>query len=171
MILVVCSDPQHPSRGTLTCGAKTYSCALGRGGVLTNKVEGDGATPAGTFVLRQLFYRTDRLILPQIKLTRRAIQKLDGWCDSPGDAHYNELVTMPYAASAENLWRDDHVYDLIVVIGYNDRPVISGKGSAIFMHVATTDYAPTAGCVALSQLDLLAVLKDLPEHPTITIEK
>jgi L,D-peptidoglycan transpeptidase YkuD (ErfK/YbiS/YcfS/YnhG family) len=171
MTLIVCSDPQHPTRGTLTCGAKTYPCALGRGGVLTHKIEGDGATPIGTFALRQLFYRADRLALPLTKIPTRAIQQHDGWCDAPSDENYNQLVSMPYSASVENLWRDDRVYDLIVVMGYNDAPVVPGKGSAIFMHIATPDYAPTAGCVALSQSDLLAVLKSLPEHPAITIEK
>ncbi len=53
------------------------------------------------------------------------------------------------------LWRADHVYDLIVPLGYNDDPVVPGKGSAIFMHVAKPDYAPTEGCVALALPDLL----------------
>ena len=170
MALIVSPDPKTPARATLTCDGKHYPCALGRNGVSAIKAEGDNATPIGTFSLRKLFYRADRLALPSTILATRAIQPNDGWCDAPGDAHYNQLVSMPHAASAENLWREDHVYDLIVVIGYNDAPTVSGKGSAIFMHVATPDYAPTAGCVALSQADLLSVLKALPPDPTLTIQ-
>ena len=100
----------------------------------------------------------------------RAIQHHDGWCDAPGDDHYNQLVLIPHPTSAENLWREDNLYVLIVVLGYNDAPTVSGKGSALFMHVATPDYAPTAGCVALSQADLLSVLKALPPDPSMTIQ-
>ena len=61
--------------------------------------------------------------------------------------------------SFERLWREDALYDLIVPLGYNDDPIIPGKGSAIFLHVATADYASTEGCVALRKEDLLSVLK------------
>ncbi|HEY5346811.1 MAG TPA: hypothetical protein VIJ72_01360, partial [Rhizomicrobium sp.] len=84
-----------------------------------------------------------------------------GWCDAPGDPSYNRPVRLPYPASAEQLWREDHVYDIIVVLGFNDDPVIAGKGSAIFLHLAKPDYAPTAGCVALALPDMLAALKPL----------
>jgi L,D-peptidoglycan transpeptidase YkuD (ErfK/YbiS/YcfS/YnhG family) len=169
MTLIVTPDPNYPSRGILTCGAQTYACALGRGGVSQNKVEGDGATPIGTFPLRRLFYRADRLSVLATTLPATAIGQHDGWCDEPADANYNRMVRMPYGASAEHLWRDDHVYDVIVVIGYNDAPTMAGKGSAIFMHLATADYAPTAGCVALSQADLISLLKTLPSDPVLTI--
>jgi L,D-peptidoglycan transpeptidase YkuD (ErfK/YbiS/YcfS/YnhG family) len=170
MALIVSPDPQKLARGTLTCADNAYVCALGRSGVSASKIEGDNTTPIGTFSLRQLFYRADRLALPATTLMTRAIERHDGWCDAPGDSHYNQLITMPHPTSAENLWREEHVYDLIVVIGYNDAPIVSGKGSAIFMHIATPDYAPTAGCVALSQRDLLSVLQTLSPDPTITIQ-
>ena len=170
MSLIVIPDLQTPARGTLTCDGHRYACALGRNGVSANKIEGDNATPSGTFALRQLLYRADRLALPVTSLMTRAIQHNDGWCDAPEDAYYNQWVSMPHATSAEHLWRDDHVYDLIVVTGYNDAPMISGKGSAVFMHVATADYAPTAGCVALSQFDLLSVLEAVSPETTITIQ-
>jgi L,D-peptidoglycan transpeptidase YkuD (ErfK/YbiS/YcfS/YnhG family) len=133
-------------------------CALGRGGIRADKREGDGATPAGSWPVRRLLYRPDRLAAPTTRLAANPIAPQDGWCDDPADPAYNRPVRLPYAASAERLWREDGVYDLIVPLGYNDDPVIPGSGSAIFLHVARPDYAPTEGCVALAQADLLRVL-------------
>lgn len=132
--------------------------AVGRGGIRVDKREGDGATPAGVWPLREALYRPDRLSMPVTKLPVRALAPYDGWCDAPSDARYNRLVRLPYPASAEQLWRGDHLYDLIVVVGYNDAPVEPGKGSAIFLHLARSDYAPTAGCVAFARRHLLAIL-------------
>jgi L,D-peptidoglycan transpeptidase YkuD (ErfK/YbiS/YcfS/YnhG family) len=169
MTLLVRPDTQNKSRGTLSFGAATYPCALGRGGVSENKTEGDGATPVGAFALRRLFYRADRLSAPRTILTTTAIQPHDGWCDAPKDANYNMHVRLPYRAGAEQLWLEERVYDLIVVLGHNDAPVVPHKGSAIFMHVATPDFSPTAGCVALSQTDLLAVLEKVSADTQIRI--
>jgi L,D-peptidoglycan transpeptidase YkuD (ErfK/YbiS/YcfS/YnhG family) len=133
-------------------------CALGRGGISTQKREGDGATPVGTFAMRRLLYRPDRGGLPHTALPAIPIAPNDGWCDSPGDRAYNRPVHLPYPASAEQLWREDHLYDLLVILGYNDDPVVPGQGSAIFLHLAMPNFAPTEGCVALSRDDLLTVL-------------
>jgi L,D-peptidoglycan transpeptidase YkuD (ErfK/YbiS/YcfS/YnhG family) len=146
--------------GTAVWGERHMRCALGQGGVSAEKREGDGATPLGRFVMRGLFYRADRLARPATMLPGRAIARSDGWCDAPGDPAYNRLVPWPYPASAEALWREDARYDLIVPLGYNDAPIVPGKGSAIFLHLAAPDFAPTAGCVALALGDLLAVLAD-----------
>ncbi len=78
-------------------------------------------------------------------------------------------MKLPYAASAERLWREDSVYDIVAVIGFNDDPVYAGKGSAIFLHLARPDYAPTAGCVALSEFDLRAALQQLQPGDKIKI--
>ncbi|WP_048862995.1 L,D-transpeptidase family protein, partial [Acidisphaera rubrifaciens] len=86
------------------------------------------------------------------------IAPTDGWCDDPRDAAYNTPVTLPYDASHEALWRADALYDVIGVLGWNDAPVERGRGSAIFLHVARPDYAPTEGCVALAAEDVRAVL-------------
>ena len=88
----------------------------------------------------------------------RAIRPRDGWCDAPADRNYNRPVRHPYPASAERLWRADGLYDVVVVLGYNDRPRVRGRGSAIFMHVARPGYAPTEGCIALARPHLLRVL-------------
>lgn len=139
-------------------GTLRLRCALGAAGVTGVKREGDKATPAGRFPLRRVLYRPDRLAAPQTALPVAPIRPQDGWCDAPGDPRYNEPVTLPYAASHERLWRDDRLYDIVVILGYNDAPPIAGKGSAIFLHVARPDYAPTEGCVALALADLEAVL-------------
>jgi len=133
-------------------------CALGRGGVAKKSGEGDGITPLGRFPLRRVFYRPDRLEKPATGLNVVALEEHHGWCDDPLDAAYNTLVSRPFAARHETLWRDDALYDVIVELGYNDQPVIAGKGSAIFMHIAKPDYAPTEGCVALKKADLLGLL-------------
>ena len=147
--------------GRMDTGSGRAQCALGPAGVVdaADKREGDGATPAGIWSLRRLLYRADRLARPQTGLEVRALRPDDGWCDAPNDRRYNLPVTWPYVAGAEQLWRDDGVYDLIVVLGHNDSPVIPGAGSAIFLHVARDGYPPTQGCVALAREDLLALLR------------
>jgi len=144
--------------GVLRYGDKTCRAALGRGGIRCDKREGDGATPAGRFALRRVLYRPDRLAPPQSDLPTRPLAVDDGWCDAPGDENYNRLVRLPYAASAERLWRDDRFYDIVVVLGHNDNPVVAGAGSAVFFHLARADYAPTAGCVAVARQDMLDIL-------------
>lgn len=170
-VIVVC-DPDHPSRGTLSLGAWSVPCALGYGGVFdeTAKHEGDGVTPAGCFRFRKLLYRSDRLELPDTKLAISSIRKTDGWCDDPSDGAYNRAVTHPYPASAERLWRDDTVYDLIVVLGHNDDPPVPGKGSAVFLHIARDNFKPTEGCVALRTQDLLHLLTEISPDDHILIQ-
>jgi L,D-peptidoglycan transpeptidase YkuD (ErfK/YbiS/YcfS/YnhG family) len=133
-------------------------CAVGRGGISPAKREGDGATPAGRFAMRFVLFRPDRETALHVRLPSRALARDDGWCDAPGDRAYNRMIRLPYPASAEALWRDDGRYDLVVPLGYNDIAVVPGVGSAIFLHLATPDFAPTAGCVALLRADLLTVL-------------
>ena len=135
-------------------------CAVGRSGLTSAKREGDGATPLGRWPMRRLLYRSDRLPAPATALPSRAIAETDGWCDAPGDQAYNQPVQLPYAASHEVLTRDDAIYDLLVVLGYNDDPVVAGRGSAIFLHIAREGYGGTEGCVALAAPDLLAVLAE-----------
>lgn len=144
--------------GHLTFEGHEFPCALGRGGVSTDKREGDGATPVGIYPLRRLHYRDDRVGCPATGLPTRAISPTDGWCDAPKDTAYNRLVQLPYPASHEIMWRDDALYDLVVEIGHNDDPPVPGAGSAVFIHVAKPGYAPTEGCIALAKADLLALL-------------
>ena len=146
--------------GILQFGGLQFRCALGKGGVRSeaDKREGDGATPLGRYPIRQVFYRADRLSPPETRLPLQALTPQDGWCDDPADPAYNRFVTLPCAASHEKLWREDHVYDVIAVLGHNDDPPVPGLGSAIFLHVARPEYSGTEGCVALALPDLLALL-------------
>jgi len=141
-------------------GEQVWRCAIGPAGASANKREGDGATPVGRFPLRRLLYRPDRLERPATALPTAPLSPLDGWCDDPADALYNRLVRLPYPARHEKLWLESRLYDLVVVIGHNDDPVVPGAGSAVFLHVARPDYAPTGGCVALAAGDLLAFLAE-----------
>lgn len=140
-------------------GGRSFACAIGRSGVTRNKREGDGATPMGEFPMRRIYYRADRIAKPVTALRTDPIGPRDGWCDAPGHARYNCRVRLPLNASAERLRRADPLYDIIVVLGYNDAPVQDGAGSAIFMHVAKANFSPTAGCIALARNDLLALLR------------
>lgn len=133
------------------------------------KREGDGATPIGVWPIRSVLYRPDREARPETALDVSAIGPNDGWCDAPNDPRYNAMVSHPYPASAERLWRDDHVYDLIVVLGFNDDPVVPGKASAIFWHLAREDFAPTEGCVAVARDTMLAALKLAQPGDTLAV--
>lgn len=156
--------------GELRYKNRSYRCALGRSGVRIDKREGDGATPVGRFPLRRVLYRADRLSAPATGLSVTVLAPEDGWCDDPADPQYNRPVRLPYAGRHEEMWRADALYDVVVVIGHNDAPVIAGMGSAIFMHVASADYRPTEGCVALARQDLLDILTDAGPDTLLEIE-
>jgi L,D-peptidoglycan transpeptidase YkuD (ErfK/YbiS/YcfS/YnhG family) len=146
------------SDGVATWGLQTFRCALGGRGVTRQKREGDLATPVGAWPLRRLLYRADRIAQPVTRLPVQRLTPSDGWSDDARDPQYNRPVTLPRATSAEALWRSDHLYDVIVPVGYNDGPIVPGAGSAIFIHVARENYAGTAGCVAFRLEDLLTIL-------------
>lgn len=151
-------------------GDREWRCAVGRGGARRDKREGDGATPAGCWPVRRVLYRADRLAAPRTVLPVAEIHPDDAWCDDPADPRYNRPVTLPCGARHEALWRGDAVYDVIVVLGHNDDAPVSGAGSAVFLHVARCDYAPTAGCVALARDDLLAFLLGAEPTSRVCIE-
>ncbi len=142
----------------LTGAGLRLRAVCGRAGVTQTKQEGDGATPAGVLPLLRVLYRADRLAAPHCAVSVEPIGPADGWCDDPADPSYNQPVRLPYAGRHEALWRAEGIYDVIGVLGWNVAPVASGRGSAIFLHVAKPDYPPTAGCVALTLPDLLIAL-------------
>ena len=153
MDLVVYKEGHAHYKGTV------YRCALGRSGIKPNKSEGDGASPSGVFSLLEVMYRNDRHKAPVTKLPCTPIKTTSGWCDAPKDPAYNRLVPTPYQASFETLYRDDKLYDLVVVTNHNSNPVKSGAGSAIFIHVTNApEYPPTEGCIAFTLTDLLEII-------------
>ena len=155
--------------GMLVLGSLRLHCALGRSGQKAQKREGDGATPRGKFRLRQVYYRPDRVQRPSTRLPVRQLRPSDGWCDQAGDRNYNRHVRHPYPANAETMWRQDALYDIVVVLTYNERPRVQGRGSAIFMHVARNGLRPTEGCLALALPDLRRLLSLLDGHATVRI--
>ena len=159
----VIQDDTDPARGTLIAGDNSYRVALGRSGVTADKHEGDGASPAGSWPLRRVFFRADRIDEPRTGLPAQQTQPLDGWSDDPADPDYNRLISHPEngkrSFSAEHMWRDDALYDVVIVVGHNDDPPVPGNGSAIFMHLAREGYKPTEGCVALVRGDMLELVR------------
>ncbi|HEU4380826.1 MAG TPA: L,D-transpeptidase family protein [Hyphomicrobiaceae bacterium] len=147
--------------GYVHLGPMRLPCALGRSGCRVRKREGDGATPIGRWPVLRVQFRGDRLRRPRTALPVQRSGRTDGWCDAPNDRSYNRPVRHPYAASAERLWREDALYDVVVVLGHNHRPRLRGAGSAIFMHVARPGYLPTEGCLALRRDHLLRLLAHL----------
>ncbi len=148
--------------GTLHYNNLHFPAALGKGGVRALKREGDGATPRGYWPAIWAYYRPDRLRRPAAALPIEPLRESYGWCDAPGDRNYNRRVRLPYGASAERLWRNDRLYDAIVVLDYNVRRRTAWRGSAIFVHAAPRGFAPTAGCIALKREHLLRLLAVLP---------
>jgi L,D-peptidoglycan transpeptidase YkuD (ErfK/YbiS/YcfS/YnhG family) len=147
--VVVC--PSDRRRGFVIAGFASFPCALGRSGPRMMKREGDGATPIATLPLRRLFIRADRGPRPPCRLTMRRTRAEDAWCDDLADRRYNRLIARAPGEAEERLMRADHLYDLIVELGWNDCPVRKGRGSAIFWHLARPGFTPTAGCVATTR--------------------
>lgn len=160
---------QASRRAAVSLGPLHFRCALGRTGTRSLKREGDGATPIGTWHPINVFYRADRIARPRTALALSAIRATDGWCDAPADRNYNRFVRRPYAASAETLWRDDHLYDIVVVLDHNRTPRKRNCGSAIFMHLARPAYKPTEGCIALNRRDLHRLLARLTRRTRIEV--
>jgi L,D-peptidoglycan transpeptidase YkuD (ErfK/YbiS/YcfS/YnhG family) len=167
--IVVRRAPGNSRQARVALGHGVRPAALGRGGIRALKREGDGGTPLGRFAVRQVLYRADRIPRPRTPLPVRAIRDRDGWCDDPTSRNYNRLISLPSRRSAEGLKRDDHLYDLVLVLGYNDRPRVSGKGSAIFVHLARPGFTPTDGCIALNQHDLTMLLAELRRGSSLMV--
>jgi L,D-peptidoglycan transpeptidase YkuD (ErfK/YbiS/YcfS/YnhG family) len=158
-----------PSRGWLIAGGQTIPVALGRGGILANKFEGDGATPRGSFRPRRLWWRADRWPRPRTRLPIRRITPQDGWCEEPSDRHYNQPVRLTSGQSGDRLARADHLYDFILEIDHNTRPRIAKRGSAVFLHLARDNFGPTAGCVAMTRPAMLRLLARIGPRTRILI--
>jgi L,D-peptidoglycan transpeptidase YkuD (ErfK/YbiS/YcfS/YnhG family) len=154
--------------GTLMHNKKLYKCALGKNGITKNKREGDKKTPAGIFSIGKIFYRKDKIENLKTKRKKVIIKKNMAWCDDPENKSYNKLI-FTNDKSKEKLFRKDNLYDIIIVINYNIRPVKKNKGSAIFIHLARKNYSGTMGCIALNKKDLIEILKSLKNNEKIKI--
>ena len=150
-------------------GKYKLKCAIGKRGISKNKSEGDKKTPKGTFKLLYILYRPDRIRKLQTKLKKVKIKKNYGWCDDVKSKKYNKLIKFPFNYSAERLFLKSKIYDIIIVLNYNIRPIKTGLGSAIFLHLSNKYFSPTNGCVAISKKDMLRLVKHLKSSSKISI--
>ena len=154
--------------GTLIHNKRRYKCAIGKKGITKKKKEGDKKTPAGVFTLGKVFYRRDKVKNLKTNLNKNIIKKNMAWCDDPNNKSYNKLI-FTNNKKKERLYRKDNLYNIIVVINYNTRPIIKNKGSAIFMHLARKNYIGTMGCIGLKKNDLINILKTVTKKTKIKI--
>jgi L,D-peptidoglycan transpeptidase YkuD (ErfK/YbiS/YcfS/YnhG family) len=146
-----------------------FRCSLGKAGIGIKKKEGDNLTPKGEFKLIQVFYRADRIKKIKTDLPKKTIARNMGWCDDSRSNNYNRLIKLPFNFSYEKLYRKDNIYDLVVLISYNTKPIIRNKGSAIFIHISRRNFSPTKGCVALKKDNLLQLLSKVKKNTKIKI--
>ena len=175
--LIICINKKY----FLKVGKKLYGCQIGTVGFVnaSKKVEGDKATPMGKWKLETLYYRSDRVLRPNIKkknvLKLNQITEYCGWCNDIRSNYYNKYIKINNFRSLdtnyERLWREDNVYDIIIKISHNTKPIIRNKGSAIFIHCSFEDFRTTAGCVALKKRDLMFLIKNIKSKSCIQIKK
>jgi L,D-peptidoglycan transpeptidase YkuD (ErfK/YbiS/YcfS/YnhG family) len=146
-----------------------FRCALGKAGIGKKKIEGDSITPRGKFNIVKIYYRSDRVkkIFSKYRLIK--ISKNMGWCDDPNSKSYNQLINLPTKYTHEKLYRKDNVYDLLIVLNYNMRPIFKNKGSAIFIHIARQNYKKTSGCVAIKKPHLIKLIKTIKKNTKVVI--
>lgn len=150
---------------------RIFQCQIGRNGVISNylKIEGDKSTPRGKWKIEKILIRkkkNKKLILKKylhsklLEITKNLI-----WCDDINCRFYNKPVKVidknRVNYSFENMFRDDNVYDIVIMINYNQRPIIKNKGSAIFVHCSFDDMRATNGCVALKKNSLKFLINNL----------
>ena len=146
-----------------------FKCTLGRAGIGKKKVEGDNITPAGIYKILNVYYRSDRIKKINTKFKIYQIKKDMGWCDDPKSKKYNRLVKLPSKYGYEELHRKDNIYDLVLVLNYNMKPIIKNKGSAIFIHIANKNYKKTAGCIGLKKSHLINIIKKIKKNTKVII--
>jgi L,D-peptidoglycan transpeptidase YkuD (ErfK/YbiS/YcfS/YnhG family) len=157
--ILVRPAPGNPRQAIVEAGHLTFRAALGRGGRTSRKREGDGATPIASMRLIRGYYRRDSTIghfatgLPMAPIRKSML-----WCDASCDANYNRLVTAPFARSHEAMTREDHLYDICLVMDWNISSRKRNCGSAIFFHLAREGHRPTEGCIAIGRRDMLRLL-------------
>ena len=144
-------------------------CSIGKRGINIKKKEGDSITPRGTFKIKQIFYRKDRVKKLKSKLNKKVIDKKMGWCDDSRSNKYNKLVKIPYEYNYEKLYKTNNTYDIILVLNYNMSPIRKHKGSAIFIHVAKKNYSNTKGCVAIKKNDMIKLVSQINKNTKVKI--
>ena len=144
-------------------------CAVGKRGIDLKKKEGDLITPKGTYKIKKILYRKDKLKNLKSKLKKIIINKKMGWCDDAKSEQYNKLIKLPFDYSHEKIWRNDSMYDIIIIIDFNMSPVRANKGSAIFIHVAKRGFTPTKGCIAIKKKVLMQIVSEINKKTKVLI--
>ncbi len=157
------------NRKYLTFENYKVKCAIGKRGIAHKKKEGDLITPKGSFKIKFLLFRNDRIKKIQTKLKKIKIKRNMGWCDDPRSIKYNKLVNLPFKYNCEKLYKKENIYDLILVLNYNMTPTKKNRGSAIFIHVARKDYKKTEGCIAIKKNHLLEILNRINKRTKVKI--
>jgi len=145
-------------------------CSIGKKGTTSTKREGDLSTPKGLFKIGTLYYRKDRIKLNKCKIKKKVIKKNMGWCDDIKSKKYNREIYFPFKFSAEKLYLNNKIYDIFINIKYNYAPVLKGKGSAIFLHLANKKYKDTKGCIAIQKKDFIKILPLINKRTKILIK-
>ena len=156
-------------KGLISTPYGTFGCRLGKSGITTNKREGDGATPSGSFEILCGYFRNDRIRRPKTTLPMDEIDLNDGWCDEPAHPAYNRPVRLPFSASHEKMFRDDRLYNVCLVLDYNVSERMRGRGSAIFFHLTSVKRGPTQGCVAVEPDLMLRLLEQIGPGSRMTV--
>jgi L,D-peptidoglycan transpeptidase YkuD (ErfK/YbiS/YcfS/YnhG family) len=146
-----------------------FRCAIGKSGIKKKVKEGDNITPKGKFKILKIYYRSDRIKKFSTNIKVIKIKKNMGWCDDPKSSLYNKQINIPFSFSYEKLYRQDHLYDLVLVLNYNTSPIKKNKGSAIFFHIAKKSYKKTKGCIALEKFDLINLISKIKKNTIIKI--
>ena len=156
------------NKDTLNFDDFSIKCVIGKNGLNKNKKEGDKSTPIGNFKLGPLYWRADKIEKPETNIFCKKINKNMGWCNDIDSKFYNKEIKVNKKLKHEKLFRKDYKYNLFLVIKYNDKKIIKGKGSAIFIHL-TKNYKKTAGCIAVKKKDFLVMIKLLSKKSKIII--
>ena len=156
------------NKNYLTYNKLKIKCAIGKKGIGHKRKEGDLITPRGQFKIEYILYRKDRVKI-LTKLKKKVIKKNMGWCDDPKSIHYNKLIKLPFAHKHEKLYKKENIYDIILVLNYNMKPIKKNRGSAIFVHVSKNDYKKTEGCVAIKKIHLIKLLKEINPNTKVKI--
>jgi L,D-peptidoglycan transpeptidase YkuD (ErfK/YbiS/YcfS/YnhG family) len=146
-----------------------FRCALGRAGIKKKEKEGDNITPQGIFKIIKIYYRSDKIKKIKAFIRTIKIKKNMGWCDDSESEYYNQQINLPNKFGYERLYRNDNLYDIILVLNYNTNPTIKRKGSAIFIHVSKNSYKKTKGCIALQKKHLLELIPLIKKNTKIKI--
>ena len=156
------------NKNYLTYNKLKLKCAVGKKGIGNKRKEGDLITPKGQFKIKYILYRKDRIKI-STRLKKKIIKKNMGWCDDPRSSFYNKLVRLPFAYKHEKLFKKENIYDIILVLNYNMKPIKKNKGSAIFIHVAKNNFKSTKGCVAIKKINLIKLIREINPNTKVKI--